>query len=123
MADEAGIPDIPSRLLDDPAAPAARPAAWVTVIAPRHTAPTPEAMTAAPAATVPMGEMMSDPCSEGVPPRTLARSFGVCQQSAAKISDAPMIENASVAGCMEFAIFSACASHVDESVMPVLINR
>ena len=105
------------------AAEAPSPAACVTDIAPRQAAPTPEASTVAPATTVPIGEMMSDPCRDGVPPRMLARSLGVCQHRAAKIKEAPMIENASVAGCIEFAMFSAGVSQVDESVIPVLINR
>ena len=70
-----------------------------------------------------IGERTSEPCRDGVPPSTLATSFGVCQQSAVKIREAPMIEKASVAGWIEFGMFSAAASHVEDSVIPVLINR
>src|SRR3989442_714241 len=86
-------------------------------------APKPEATRVPPAARVPSGEIMSEPCRLGVPPRIPARSFGVCQHKAAKMSDAPMIENESVAGCVELATLSALVNQVDDKVMPVLINR
>ncbi|MDQ1472386.1 MAG: hypothetical protein QOJ99_3866, partial [Bryobacterales bacterium] len=53
--------------------------------------------TAPPATKAPL-ETRSPPDSAGEPPRTAAKSLGICQQSIMKMIDAPMISSADIAG-------------------------
>jgi hypothetical protein len=67
--------------------------------------------------------MRSPPVNAGAPPKTAEKSFGICQQSIRKISAAPMISKAPIAGCAD--VLTCCASviQVTEMFIPVPISR
>jgi len=86
----------------DPEFPAAAAVpAPARALAPPASAPTPAATEAAatPAlATITPVEIKSPPVSAGPPPRTAAKSFGICQHSIIKISAAPITSKAVMLG-------------------------
>ena len=68
-------------------------------------------------------EMRSPPDRAGEPPRTAAKSFGICQHSIMKMIEAPMISRADIAGLELEAMFWAEDIQSTERFMPVPIRR
>ena len=127
----AGVPPIPVGTVEAAATlslPRARAlAADITLRPPEASRPpavnTPEPRSAAPAPMVATVEITSFPVNAGDPPRTPEMSFGACQHRAAKMTDAPIIEKASVAGWPATLIRSASSSQLSDTFIPVLIRR
>ena len=111
--------------LDAPPAPLV-PAAFATLAAPpaiAAPAPVAKELTAAAPATTPVAVATGSPPERaGDPPRTAAKSLGICQQSIMKISAAPITSNPVMLGLGEVPIPAASLSQPPERLMPTPIS-